>query len=204
MRVGNLSGPHVPAVLSLSLSNCSLLRTGTVCVEAAGEGRAGARSQAVPGAEESFSPSREESIVGKTSKCKGFAASFLPVPSLAPFLVVSSPIPAPPRQSPLPLPAVSKSSRWCPGGACAPRSTPKTVGYHISSPKLGMLTEIKPLNRNAGASETMSSSTKPKSLLLSFFTKDRLAEFLVLSLSGRAGTDTKDLERLPVNRTLGS
>lgn len=53
----------------LSLGNFSPLGTDAPFrVGVAGEGRAGAWSQAVQGVEGSFPPSREEPILGKTSK----------------------------------------------------------------------------------------------------------------------------------------
>lgn len=67
----NLSVPHVPVVLNLSLGNCSLLRTGAVAVWELleKEEQAGAGSQAVQGVEESFPPpSREDPAPDKTSE----------------------------------------------------------------------------------------------------------------------------------------
>lgn len=100
-------------------------------------------------------------------------------------------------QRPLPSLVVSTSRYWCTGEAGG--SSKDAVDCWVAS----LITQIRNAYGNntilkpqlTDVSETMSFSTKPKMLLLSFIPKDWLAEFLVLSLSGRAVQIPKDFKK---------
>lgn len=106
----------------------------------------------------------------------------------------------------LPSLVVSTSRYWCTGEAGGSSKDP--VDCWVAS----LITQIRNAYGNntvlkpqlTDVSETMSFSTKPKMLLLSFIPKDWLAEFLVFSLSGRAVQTPEDFKKAACrHRTAG-